>query len=148
VSEQALAVGRWGTATVTGSYVSPPTTSNLQQQLIDLDTKHDKAHDRLRRDFDDLSIAVANMQTVSTALRQDFQNFRTNPVNVNTISFTANQLVAIVVAAIALSGGFYILTERQAETNAAMERTQKTVEMIRVQVETLRATVLTQGRDK
>lgn len=131
-----------------GGFVSPPTANNLQQQLIDLDKKHDAAHKRLREDFDDLAIAVANSQSLTTALRQDFNNFRTNPVNVSTVSFTMNQVIAVLASVLLAAGGCYAIIESVAKVSDAVERLDKKTELLRIQYESVMKAVLTQGRDK
>jgi hypothetical protein len=126
--------------------VSPPTAGMLQQQISDINDKAEEGHHRLRKDLDLLSDRVSDLTGMVEAHRAEVRAYRTTPTNITNISFSANQLVAIVVASLALAGGFYTISERQSQTNEAIERMQKMQELQRIQLESLTKTVLTQGR--
>jgi hypothetical protein len=140
---------------VLGGAVSPPTTSNLQQQLRDLDDKHDTAHDRLRKDVDALAIELSSARELAVAVRNDLNVAIARQTNISAIGFSTNQVIAVVVTALALAGGFYKLAQNQAETTAAIQRLQtdstrsiERQELQRQQIESLQNAVLLQKGTK
>lgn len=146
MSDGLATVAPWSTApaTITGGFMSPPTTSNLQQQILNLDEKHDTSHDRLRKDYDTLAIELSNTRDLVAALRADLNQVATRQPNISTIGFSTNQVIAVVVTALALAGGFYKLAQNQSETTDAIHQLQTDSIREHQQIESLQATVLLQ----
>jgi outer membrane murein-binding lipoprotein Lpp len=136
--------------------VSPPTNSMLQQQVAELESKLteliDEKHTNIRRDQDRLSVEVGRLASMIEGYKHDVRRLKESTTNVSSISFSANQLVAIVVCVLALAGAFYALAGQQAsmrtemtQLTAAVENIQRGQEASRSQVEALTRIVM-QGK--
>ncbi len=143
-------------------HMSPPTVGNLQQQIRNLDDKHDQAHDRLRKDLDALAVELSNARELVAALRSDVNLNATRNPNISAIGFSTNQVIAVVLAVLGLAGGFYKLAENQSETNRQqaeiIQRQTETTTAVQAlqadsirrgqQIESLQATVILQKGTK
>jgi len=84
-----------------------PSNSALQQLLNDHHDYHEKAHKRLREDLNGYGARVAGMQTIQTELLLKVQKLELTPPNIDKVSWSSRQLVAIVVAVFGLGAGIY-----------------------------------------
>ena len=125
--------------------MSPPTAGMLQQQISDLDEKHEEGHARLRKDLDALTDKVSDLTMAVEAHRQEVRNYRAAPTNITSVVFSANQVAAILISFLIAAGACYAVIESVAKVSDAVERLDKKSELLRIQYESLMKIVLSQG---
>lgn len=80
------------------------------RHLVDMHREQaEDGHKRLRKDLDGVGGKVSSLQTIQTDLLLRVQKLELTPVNVEKVSFSSVQLIAIVVASIALAAGMWQL---------------------------------------
>ena len=87
-----------------------PSNGALQQLIHDHRDDADKAHARLREDVNGIGRKVDGFQLVQTELLLKVQRLELTPTNIEKVSFSSKQLVAIVVVALGLGGGMWRLS--------------------------------------
>ena len=133
-----------------------PSHGVLQEKIDTISKKAEEDHKRLREDVNAIGGKVSSLLTTQTDLLLRVQKLELAPINVEKVSFSSVQLIAIVVTSLALAAGMWQLhvgiddvgktvanaAKLQDERNAAQKETLdnlgRQIEMRRVEIQRVR----------
>jgi len=133
-----------------------PSNGVLQEKIEQIGDKALEDHKRLREDFNGIGGKVASLMTTQTDVLLRLQKLELTPINVEKVSFSSIQLIAIVGASLTLAVGMWQLhvgidsvgttvanaaklqDERNATQKETLDNLGRQIEMRRVEIQRVR----------
>ncbi len=137
-----------------------PTTGTLLQMIQQNDEKHEEGHRRLREDYRSLERKITSLETAKVATDLHLARIDSTPVDVTKLSFTPRTIIAIVIAAVSVAAGQWVLRadvlkaieinakaqdERIGALRESIESMKRRQELQQYEIQGLKEAILKQG---